>query len=171
MLAVAGLLVWGAVWLFGWVSSILAERQSAPAPQEETETYFTGTPVACDPDALTWTFSPPSGSAGSRIDFAYTVTNEGEVPCLVDASPQNMVFSVASGDDSIWSSAHCGSSDPVPLLLGIGDSTARTRTWGGERSTTGCGSADGAVNAGTYQLTVMYGAVEVPAGKIFFQLN
>ncbi|MGM0386265.1 MAG: hypothetical protein ACQERF_09850 [Actinomycetota bacterium] len=163
--------VWGMSRLFGvlgdaWAAAV-SEQQSAATPTG----ISTAQPVACPSDGLAWELTHDASGAGSAVRFALTVTNISGEACLVDAGAGTLVLTVVSGEDLIWSNAHCGSSDPVLLLLGPEDSTTRTVTWTGTRSAPGCGSVAAAVRPGTYQVGLDYATVEVPGAAAVFTLR
>src|SRR5665648_64203 len=142
---------WGAVLLFGVVKGSFGSPAAAQSSATPTAPS-TAQPVACAPDSLIWSLTHDAATAGAAVDFAITVTNGSGLSCLVDAGAQTLVLTIVSGTDPIWSNAHCGSADSFPLLLGPGDSTERTVTWGGARSAAGCVPVDSPVLPGTYQL-------------------
>lgn len=166
------LAVWGGIKLFSFVWSTVADRVAADsAPSEEpTDGPFLGQPTTCEMDVVDWAFSVNADTAGSRVTVPYTVTNNGEIPCLIDGGASSLVLTVTSGDDRIWSNADC-SSNELKLLLGAGDSTERTLVWGGERSVPGCGSVDSPPQPGTYKLVVSYDDYEIPHGVQVFDLK
>lgn len=164
------LIVWALTWLVGLVRGSLEDNVNPPASVEPTDAPFTGQPATCDLSVVEWSFAAAAGTAGERVPFQFTVTNNGEIPCLIDAGAASLVFTVSSGDDEIWSNAHCSSSE-LKLLLGSGDSTERQVVWGGERSVTGCAAVDSDVQPGTYKATVTYDGVEIPEGNLIFDLS
>ena len=168
LLSAAALFVLGGMWLYGVAHEALEAQtleDSSTGP-----TYFTGQPQACEPDVLTWTWQASGAAAGSSVTFDYTVTNGGDVPCVVDASGGSLVVTVTSGDDRVYSTADCSDDDAFPLLLGIGDSTQRTITWTGQRTEPACEEAGGTAGAGTYVMSVTYGGVEITEGRQVFYL-
>jgi len=172
-LVVVAAVVAGVGWGFWKVFGILGDAwDEAVAAQQATPTDIsTAQPVACPPDELEWGLSHDAGVAGERVRFALTVTNASETSCLVDAGAQNMVLTVVSGEDRIWSTADCGSAEAVRLLLGPGDETTRAVTWNGTRSAPGCTAVDSAVLPGTYQLGMTYDGLDVPGAAAVFPLR
>lgn len=173
VLGVVALLAVGLVWGVGRLLGILGEAWEAAVANQQAEPTDTSTaqPVACPPDALEWQLSHDAGTAGSPVRFEFTVENLSGRACLIDAGAQTLVLTVVSGEDRIWSNAHCGSADPVRLLLGPEDATTRAVTWPGARSAPGCAAAEGAVLPGTYQLGLAYARVEVPEAAAVFTLR
>lgn len=170
VVAVVAGLAWGMGLLFGILGDAWAEavsEQQAAAPSG----LSTAQPVACPAESLTWELSHDATAAGAAVPFALTVTNVSGEACLVDASAGTLVLDVVSGEDLVWSNAHCGSSEPVRLLLGPDDATTRTVTWPGVRSAPGCVSVDAAVRPGTYKAALSYAGVEVPEVTAVFTLG
>lgn len=167
--AVIALAVWGVIHFVGWVADSLDERTTDIEATPPPDAPFTGQPVGCEPDVTDWTFSIDRADAGERMPINFSVTNDGAVPCLIDAGPASLVFTISSGDDEIWSNEHC-SSEELMLLLGAGDSTDRSTYWGGGRSEPGCTAVDAAPQPGTYRLSVTYEGEELPEGAKAFDL-
>ncbi|SNU01961.1 hypothetical protein SAMN06298212_12121 [Ruaniaceae bacterium KH17] len=164
--------VFGGIWLFGFVKTVLSDRLS-PDPTvtvEPTDAPFTDQPTACDLNVTEWTFSVDAGEAGAKTNIPFTVTNNGEIPCLINSGASSLVLTVTSGDDRIWSNADC-SNDDLQLLLGAGDSTERWPVWAGNRSAPGCTKVDAVPEAGTYRLQVTYNGIEIPEGDKTFELK
>lgn len=160
---------WGVVWLVGLVRGSFEAARAAEASQTPTGPS-TAQPVACGPEALAWTLAQSGATAGGNVTFTLDVTNLSDASCLVDAGP-SLVLSVVSGSDPIWSSADCGDGEEVRLLLGPGDSTQRTVTWGGTRSAPGCVSVESPVLPGTYQVATRYAGLDVPSAAAVFELH
>lgn len=167
--ALAALIVWAGVSIYRFVGQSIEANAAAPEIVP-TDAPFTGQPTACDAEVVDWVFAAQPGNAGERVPFQVTITNGGEIPCLVDAGAASLVFEVTSGDDEIWSNAHC-SSDEHRLLLGAGDSTEQAVIWSGGRSAPGCAAVEATPEPGTYKVTVTYNGVEVPEGTMVFDLR
>lgn len=171
-LVLAGLValfVWGVISIVSFVRDSIAQNEAA-SEVVPTDAPFTDQPTACDPGVVEWVISAQPGSAGERVPFRFTITNSGEIPCLVDAGATSLVINVTSGDDEIWSNAHC-SSDEVALLLGAGDSTEREVTWGGGRSAPGCATVEATPEPGTYKVEMTYNGATIPEGTMVFDLR
>lgn len=165
------LLGWGGVAAVGLVRDSLAERADATAATAQPSGPSTAQPVACRPDALSFRLSEDASRAGAPVDFALTVANTSEEACLLDAGATSLVLTVTSGEDVIWSTAHCGPADPAPLLLGPEDQTERAVRWSGSRSAAGCAAVTSRVQPGTYQVTTSYASAQLPAATETFDLR
>ncbi|MEE6294467.1 hypothetical protein V2J63_00805 [Georgenia sp. MJ278] len=168
VLAVAGI-AWGAVSLVGALGGRDADAAPVADPTgEETEAAPAGDPQACAGDAVGVDLGVPSStSAGRGLSIALGVTNEGEVPCLLDAGPAALVVTIASGEDEVWSSAHCAGEAERPLLLDAGATHETTVRWPGTRSAAGCPGDQAVAGAGTYRVTVATGARAAGPGSVF----
>lgn len=131
---------------------------SPGATPTEVTTEQLANPVACEPDAVRLTAGLPDGGlrAGQETRVPVTVTNTGEMPCLVDVGPAGLRLELESGDDLVWSSEHCADPESSrPLLLDVGAEEGATVTWPGTRSAQGCPSDQGPAEPGTYALTAV----------------
>lgn len=147
-----------------------ADAGSRSAPEDADEP---GQVSACAVDALTVEASvdPSEPAVGKPVNFALAVRNEGQVPCLLDAGPGNLVVAVASGSDSVWSSAHCAG-DGSEVLLDIDAEYAISVRWSGDRSSPGCPGGQPAAGAGTYRATAaLAGAPLMTASPLVFTLS
>lgn len=172
VLAAVLALVWLVLFVIGWFSDMLRDDpETEAAPDPEASELFTGQPGTCTEEDVSWTLDTTAGSAGANVGFDWSITNHGELPCTIDAAPTNLVFSVTSGEDQIWSSAHCGAPEPFLLLLGPDDSTERRQVWDGTRSQEGCEPVAATVQPGTYQVTMTLNGVELAGGSETFELS
>lgn len=89
---------------------------------------------------------------GATTKLPVTVTNTGQVPCLLDVGTAQLVVTIYSGDDKIWDSRHCSGDSDRRILLDVGGSDARTVTWHGVRSDTGCPDDPKKAKPGTYRV-------------------
>lgn len=112
---------------------------------------------------------PPEPSAGTAVSFQVTLRNTGPAPCLVDAGPANLVASVSSGQDAVWSSAHCAGDEGRELLLDTGAEHTATVRWAGSRSATGCPGGQPPAGSGTYRVAIELAGerFEPGAGTVF----
>ncbi len=114
-------------------------------------------PVGCQPDAVSLELGLASGevAAGSRVDVPVTITNTGQVPCLLDVGNASLELRVTSGDDTVWTTAQCpASGDERQILLAAGAVEENTITWSGRRSAADCPSDTREARAGTYRVQV-----------------
>lgn len=119
--------------------------------REPTETELAN-PVDCRASAVQMTAEVPSSVAtGARTPMPVTITNEGRVPCLLDVGSAELVTTIYSGDDLVWSSAHCASGAERRILLDVGASDTTTVRWPGTRSAEGCPDDPKTARSGTYR--------------------
>ena len=114
MVGVLALLVVAAV-AFGVVQGVplLLERfgsgdaEASTEPTEEStgpDEEALANPVACQPDAVSVELGLSGGEvpAGSRVEVPVTITNTGQVPCLLDVGNASLELVVSSGADTVW---------------------------------------------------------------------
>ena len=53
---------------------------------------------------------------GAKPEFSFTIANVGSDPCTVNAGTSTQVFTVTSGEDTIWVSTDC-QTDPIDGLI------------------------------------------------------
>lgn len=125
----------------------------APTPTEEPSPGRVGACTAADLEADV-ALETASTAAGTGTSFQVTVRNTGTGPCLVDAGPASLAATVASGSDTVWSSAHCAGDATKELLLDADAETAVTVRWDGRRSVEGCPAEQPFAEAGTYRVAL-----------------
>lgn len=170
-LALIALLWWAGQLLAGLVRDSFAQQQAVAAAEAAASASATAQPEPCAVGALEVSLDAGDTRVGAGLDFGLTITNTGEDACLVDAGATSLVVTVTSGADTVWSTAHCGSAEPNPLLLGPGDATTRTVPWGGQRSAPGCGAVAGNAQAGTYSVATWLADKEVPGAEAVFRVR
>lgn len=143
-----------------------------PEPTGSPDEDALSNPVACRPAALGLEISLPADTfpAGSAVTIPTTVTNAGQVQCLLDAGSAHLVLTIFSGDDRVWSSDDCPAvAAERPILLDIATSDSIRISWPGTRSAPGCPDVQPAAAAGTYRavLTVDTGSTQATAEKVF----
>lgn len=147
-----------------------ADDVDSPAPEVAEEPGQVG-PCTAGALAVDTAVEPPAPAAGTPVSFTLLVRNEGQVPCLLDAGPGNLVVAVASGSDPVWSSAHCAESGSE-VLLDVGSEYTVPVRWSGHRSSQGCPGGQPVAGAGTYRATAaLGGAALTPASPIVFSLS
>ncbi|PSK90880.1 hypothetical protein CLV63_1215 [Murinocardiopsis flavida] len=104
---------------------------------------------------------------------ALTVTNTAKQTCTVDVGPKGMEVRIASGDDGVFSTAHCakGAKAAERKQLRRGEPVFKTVEWNRKRSWSDCRDKD--VNAnrpGTYVAT-LHGDYSGGTGTKVFRLN
>lgn len=112
-------------------------------------------PVACEPDAVELRIDLAGDSLehGQEAQFPVTVTNTGQVPCMVDIGHSDLRLDIYSGDDLTWSTDDCSADLPEhrDMLLDLDTSETVTITWDGNRpDSDGCDAGDVA-DTGTYR--------------------
>ena len=134
------------------------EAQDVPAAPPEP-----GEVVACAADNLSLEASadPSSPAAGAPVTFELIVRNEGQMPCLLGAGPAELVVAVSSGNDSVWSSAHCADG-ANELLLDVEAHYTIPVRWNGQRSVEGCTGGGQPAAAGTYRAAVALDGATLP---------
>lgn len=127
----------------------------------------------CRPQTLHVTFDATAGAfdGGKKPQFAITITSTADDACLLEAGDVNRRVTITSGDDVVWSSAHCQAAEPESrrLLLGPGDPSEETYTWPRIRSAEGCPADLPAPKPGTYTATLTLDGTEV--AKTVFDLR
>lgn len=125
-----------------------ATTQQQPTEDETSE----GTPV-CEPAAVGVRLAADATTypAAALPTFTVTVTNTGDVACLLDAGDAQRQILVTSGSDRIWASTDCATGEALQLLLAPGQSDERPVQWDRNRSVAGCAPDQAAAQPGTYQ--------------------
>ncbi|GAA4418499.1 hypothetical protein GCM10023169_08150 [Georgenia halophila] len=165
--------VWGASALAAvasnWAGDLFADAEPGKGPPAEDEETLPPRPDRCAPGDLDVAMAPRAGSGAT--DFALTIVNDSETPCLVDAGAASLVLTVHSGDDRIWSTGDCsaGAAEHMLLLAG-GDTTEHTVTWSGQRSEPGCPSGQPAAEPGTYRVATTLDGARLPTAEASFTL-
>lgn len=97
---------------------------------------------------------------GRAVQLDVTVRQSGGRPCLVDGSDAGRQVLVYAGDELVWSSAHCGSTERL-LLMSTGDEDpSRLVRWDRHRSVEGCAPDQPEVGPGTYTAVLSIAGVE-----------
>lgn len=165
LVALVALVSWGvrSAWaaLFGEDTSSSATSTggtgdtSTDAQPADTDT---GGPAACDPAhiTLTLTSDKTTTTPGETLPFTVTMRYTGEADCTVDAGLSERVVTVHSGNDNIWSSAHCDTAGSRTLLFATGDQDEMIVPWQSTRSTKDCENDLPELKPGTYYAVVSY---------------
>ncbi|HIZ36019.1 MAG TPA: hypothetical protein H9815_09600 [Candidatus Ruania gallistercoris] len=153
---------------FGAVQGVplLLERfgPSSAEPTSEPTEDSTGpdeealaNPVGCQSEAVSLELGSAGGTvaAGSQVEVPVTITNTGQVPCLLDVGNASLELAVTSGDDTVWTTAQCPAGrEEQRILLATGAVEERTITWSGRRSAAECPSDTREARAGAYRVQV-----------------
>jgi hypothetical protein len=133
-------------------------EEAPPGPPTEEEL---ANPVDCRPSAigLTVDLASTTVAAGGTTAMPVTVTNTGQVPCLVDVGAQ-LVLTIYSGEDMVWTSQHCASAGARRILLDVASEDVTSFRWTGTRSASGCPDGQPVAAAGTYRAVVTLMSVD-----------
>lgn len=131
------------------------ERSAPPTPEA------VGPPQDCDARSLRLSLAPSKDrfTQNEAVELAVTMRHVGARPCLVDGSDAVRQVVVSSGDDVVWSSAHCASGENL-LLMSRGDEVSSTVRWDLHGSVEGCEPDQPAVEPGEYTAVVRIAGVE-----------
>ncbi|BDI23952.1 hypothetical protein [Herbiconiux sp. L3-i23] len=140
---------------------------SASAPSSEPQ------PCAAEQIAVTAVTDADSYAADVQPQLSWTLVNNGSVACTMNLGTSQQVFTVSSGDETIWTSSDCqDGADDFAYTVEPGaepvasSSIAWDRTWsspdtcGGERQPVTAGGA-------SYHLSVSVGGVTSADTKQF----
>lgn len=132
------------------------EGRTAPPTPEAA-----GPPQDCDAASLELSVAPakPEFTENEAVVLAVTMRHVGARPCLVDGSDAVRQVLVRSGDEPVWSSAHCASGENL-LLMSRGDEVSTTVRWDMHRSVEGCAPDQPVAAPGAYTVLVSVDGVE-----------
>ncbi|WP_182353313.1 hypothetical protein [Flaviflexus huanghaiensis] len=139
----------------------LAQREERMIAQEQDVSYEI---VPCEPGMLNVALNQTDTIAGYPVTFGLVVTNVSDRSCSLDAGSEHLVLEVSSGNDQVWSSAHCPSGDASRLyVFGPGVSSQINVEWSGARSNTACDAGLPAPLPGTYVVEGSIDGTSFPA--------
>ena len=152
------LLLIGGLWTL--ISAVTAGSTATPAASATPG----ATVAACNAKdiALSAVTDSESYAEGEYPQFSMTITNTGDVPCLLEVGSDKQKYIVTSGSDMIWDSTVCQiGSEPYTQELAPSQSVSTSPVeWGRARSDN-CDSGTPAVGGGaSYQLSVYVGDIE-----------
>ncbi|MEY5017266.1 MAG: hypothetical protein RL431_315 [Actinomycetota bacterium] len=157
------------------VNAFVNPPKSATPTASPTETA-TDTPVAevttCDPavitvDAVT---DLESYATTEKPQFSMTITNTGDVACILSVGTDVQRYVVVSGSETIWDSTVCQKSEEaLELEFAAGEAkTTATLEWSRNRSDACDTDATPAVGGGaSYHLSVFLGDIESTKSQQF----
>lgn len=135
-----------------------AQEGKSPPPTPEAA----GPPQDCTAASLELgvTTSATEYEPGRAVQLSVTLRQSGGRPCLVDGSDAGRQVQIYSGDELVWSSAHCGSTERL-LLMGTGDEDpSKLVRWDRHRSVEGCAPDQPEMGPGTYTAVLSIAGVE-----------
>lgn len=115
--------------------------------------------MACGDDLkVTASTDEKTYSGKDKPVLIMTLENTGKDECMVNAGTARMDFTVNSGQDKVFDSAHCQiDGQDRPITLDAGEKESARFEWDRHRSVPDCATEGSAVQAGTYRLTVTLG--------------
>jgi hypothetical protein len=146
-----------------------AETAETPAPPVSTD------PVPCDASQISLVAVTDADSYAEGVDpqLSWTVSNVGSVPCIIDVGPSHQLFTVTSGEETIWTSSDCQSDQgdyALTLEPGSEPTSSVSIDWDRTRSAPDtCDSEREPVTAGgaSYHLNVEVGGFTSAETKQF----
>ncbi len=133
------------------------EGKSAPPTPEAA-----GPPQDCTAASLELglTASAAEYEPGRAVQLTVTLRQSGGRPCLVDGSDAGRQVQVYAGDELVWSSADCGTTERL-LLMSTGDEDpSKLVRWDRHRSAEGCAPDQPEVGPGTYTAVLSIAGVD-----------
>lgn len=126
------------------------DEPTGPPTEEEL-----ANPVDCRPSAIELTIGMGKEVvSGATTSMPVTVSNTGQVPCLLDIGGAQVELTIYSGDDLVWTSQHCSTLGDRRILLDVGGADTVSFRWTGSRSAEGCPGDQSVAGAGTYRAVV-----------------
>lgn len=111
--------------------------------------------------------------ADEQPRLSITLSNEGEVPCLIDVGTAMQRYEITSGSDTWWRSTDCQTepnNQVVELAAGQTVSSQEPLVWDRTRSSAGTcaeGESRQRAGSGTYHLEVSIGGIEAADTRAF----
>lgn len=136
-----------------------AQTPSAPASPSASASPSSTAPTACEAVGVQLTVTGfQSVKTGSKQTFSVTAENNSALPCVMQLTQDTFTLRVVSGNDPIWSTAHCEKWLPEVKkhTLKAGAGVEFKVEWGLYRSAEGCKQAKAILGAGTYVATAAY---------------
>lgn len=153
------------------------EGRETPSPTPTTSGAASAPPAeaggSCNPAVLVIepVLDKTTYQAGEQPQVSVRVTNTGSAACTLTVGVDQLVFSIVSGSDPIWTSSDCLTTPEFELELQPGQPISNAPiAWDRTRSAPDtCSSSRPAVIAGgaTYRLSVAIGSVESEADLPF----
>ena len=152
-----------------------SDNRSTPQPGATATTSASSSPgpvTDCGKQDLRVTASTDESTypAGALPHLSAVVRNVSDQPCRFVTSPDSRVWTVVSGADRVWTSAHCTvSSARDTKRLRPGRTIAYGLVWNRHRSAKGCPTDTPELDPGTYVLEVSFSGVS--AARVVFHLT
>lgn len=152
------------------------EKTPTPKPDSTTSAPPVAEDGACNPAVIS--IAPvtdqSSYAAGAQPQLSMSITNTGSVTCTLEIPADAQVFSIVSGDDPIWTSTDCLTTQASEVTLEPNTPLSSAPfAWDRTRSSADtCDTTRPEVIAGgaTYRLSVKIGDIE-SAEDVPFILN
>ncbi|MBM7818790.1 hypothetical protein JOE63_001267 [Cellulosimicrobium cellulans] len=133
------------------------EGKSAPPTPEAA-----GAPQDCTAASLELGLAASAAEyePGRAVQLTVTLRQSSGRPCLVDGSDAGRQVLVYSGEELVWSSADCGTTERL-LLMSTGDEDpSKLVRWDRHRSAEGCAPDQPEVGPGTYTAVLSIAGVD-----------
>jgi hypothetical protein len=96
-------------------------------------------------------------AVGHPLNLNVSLSTARADGCAATVDAQQLVVTVTSGKDRIWTSSHCVKTIPkATLALAAGKPSTTTVTWDGRRSVATCPANQAAAKPGTYVVQAVY---------------
>ncbi len=96
-------------------------------------------------------------SVGRPLNLHISLSTARADGCAATVDAEQLVVTVKSGNDRIWTSSHCMKAIPeATLALAAGKPSTTTVTWDGRRSVASCPANQAAAKPGTYVVQAVY---------------
>ena len=96
-------------------------------------------------------------AVGRPLNLHVSLSTGGAAGCAATVDAEQLVVTVISGKDRIWTSSHCVKAIPkATLALDAGKPSTTTVTWDGHRSVATCPANQAAAKPGTYVVQAAY---------------
>lgn len=141
----------------GGIGSTQTEPTDPTTTESGPDEVALSNPVECASDAVSLELGLQATEvdAGSSLEVPITMTNTGQVPCLLDVGHAQLRMAVTSGNDPVWTTDQCPSGRAEHrILLAAGAVQENTITWNGRRGAQDCPDNTHAARKGTYRLEV-----------------
>jgi cytoskeletal protein RodZ len=139
-------------------------------PTTTPKTTASSQPTQCTAASLKLTLSTDQTtySIGSPATFTGTFTNTSTTPCTMTLSPANETWTVTSGTPTIWTNAHCQSSQTARVTTIRPNGTRHVSIqWDGKVQAAGTCTPASEAQSGVYVVRASLDGVTAPTGAVF----